>query len=191
MSKIVYLTTNKFKAREAKIVLGDKYGLDIEIVDPDFEIYEIQAKTCAEVAAFSAKYAANTLGKPCLKSDTGLYLEALGGLPGPYNAYFDKQLGVEKFLNMIKDETNRKATIEHCFAFCEPNKEPIVFIGKGHGTIAKEARGNDGRWHDFFFIPDGDTRTLAEIGDKDAAEKESKYGDAIDQFAKWAKENLD
>lgn len=186
MKKIIYLTTNTYKFREAEIVLKDKYGLDIEIMNPDFEIYEIQAKTCAEVAAFSAKYAADKLTKPCLKSDTGLYLEALGGLPGPYNAYFDKQIGVEKFLSLIKNETNRKARLEHCFAFCEPGKEPIVFTGGSTGTISKEPRGKDGRWHDFFYIPDGDTRTLAEIGDTDNAEKASKYGDAIDKFAEYA-----
>ena len=183
MSKIVYLTTNKYKFREAEIVLNNKYGLDVEIMNPDFEIYEIQAKTCAEVAAFSAKYAADKLDKPCLKSDTGLYLEALGGLPGPYNAYFDKQIGVEKFLKMLKD-------VEHCFAFCEPNKEPVVFVGENYGTISMVPRGKDGRWHDFFYIPDGEIRTLAEIGDESPEEKASKYGDAIDQFAKWAKENL-
>lgn len=190
MQKIIYLSTNKYKIREANIVLKDKYGLDIEAMNPDFEIYEIQAKTCAEVAAFSAKYAADKLGKPCLKSDTGLYLDALGGLPGPYNAYFDKQIGAEKFLNMIKNETNRKARLEHCFAFCKPGEEPIVFIGENYGTISSELRGKDGRWHDFFYIPDGETKTLAEIGDEDPAKKASFYGDAIDKFAEWAKENL-
>lgn len=40
----------------------------------------------------------------------------------------------------------------------------------------------------FFYIPDGETRTLAEIGDEDQEEKVRKYGDAIDQFAKWVKE---
>ena len=187
MKELIYLTTNKYKLREAEIYLKDKYGFNLQAMSPDFEIYEIQAKTCAEVAAFSAKYAAEKLGKPCLKSDTGLYIEALGGLPGPYNAYFDKQIGEEKFLNMLKDETNRKARIEHCFAFCEPGKEPVVFSGGSEGTIATELRGKDGRWHDFFYIPDGETRTLAEIGDEDQALKASYYGDAIEQFAKWYK----
>ena len=157
--KLTYLTSNPFKFREAKIILADQYGFDLEIMDPDFELYEIQAKTCAEVVAFTAKYGADKLGQPCLKSDTGLYLDALGGLPGPYNAYFDKQIGVEKFLHMIRDEKNRKARIEHCFAYCEPGGEPKVFVGGGTGTIATESRGKDGRWHDFFYIPDGDTRT--------------------------------
>ena len=187
MKELIYRTTNKYKHREAEIYLKDKYGFDLQAMSPDFEIYEIQAKTCAEVAAFSAKYAAKKLGKPCLKSDTGLYIEALGGLPGPYNAYFDKQIGEEKFLNMLKDETNRKARIEHCFAFCEPGKEPVVFSGGSEGTIATKLRGKDGRWHDFFYIPNGETRTLAEIGDEDQALKASYYGDAIEQFAKWYK----
>ncbi|MBR3264029.1 non-canonical purine NTP pyrophosphatase [Candidatus Saccharibacteria bacterium] len=186
--KITYLTTNKFKLREAELILRDKYGIDIEAMNPDFEIYEIQAKTCAEVAGFSARYAADKLGKPCLKSDTGMYVEALGGLPGPYNAYFDKQIGTEKFLKMLADETNRKASIEHCFAYCEPGGEPVIFTGGSTGTISHELRGNDGRWHDFFYIPDGETRTLAEIGDEDPALKASYYGNAIDDLAEWLKE---
>ena len=77
--------------------------------NPDFEILEIQAKSCKDVAAFSVKYACEKLKRPCIKSDSGLYIDALGGLPGPYNAYFDKQIGVEKFLKMFKSEKNRKA----------------------------------------------------------------------------------
>ncbi|MCR5832478.1 MAG: non-canonical purine NTP pyrophosphatase [Candidatus Saccharibacteria bacterium] len=188
MKSIVYLTTNPWKIREATLVLGGQYGFDIEAMNPDFEIYEIQAKTCAEVAGFSARYAADKLGKPCIKSDTGLYLEMLGGLPGPYNAYFDKQIGVEKFLDLIKNETNRKARIEHCFAYCEPGGEPVIFKGESFGTIAKEPRGKDGRWHDFFFIPDGETKTLSEIGDEDPVKKASFYGTAIHDLAKWLKE---
>ncbi|MBR6097586.1 non-canonical purine NTP pyrophosphatase [Candidatus Saccharibacteria bacterium] len=183
--KLLYLTSNEFKFREAKEVLVDEYGFDLEIMDPDFELYEIQAKTCGEVVAFTAKYGADKLGRPCLKSDTGLYLEALGGLPGPYNAYFDKQIGHEKFLRMLKGEKNRKARIEHCFAYCEPGKDPIVFTGGGTGHIITEMRGKDGKWHDFFYIPDGETRTLAEIGDIDHELKRKYYGDAIHQFAKW------
>ena len=183
--KLIYLTTNKYKIREAELVLRDKYGIDVEAMNPDFEIYEIQAKTCAEVVGFSARYAADKIGKPCLKSDTGLYMEMLGGLPGPYNAYFDKQIGVEKFLRMVEGEENRKARLEHCFAYCEPGKEPVIFSGETFGTITKEPRGKDGRWHDFFFVPDGETRTLAEIGDEDPVKKALFYGDAIHEFAKW------
>jgi len=185
MKKLIYLTTNPHKVEEANKFFKEKYGFNLEIVNPDFEILEIQAKTCTEVAAFSAKYAADKLGYAVLKSDTGMYLDALGGLPGPYNAYFDKQIGVEKFLELLRDETNRKARLEHCFAYCEPGCEPIVFSGGGEGTIAYEPKGIRGRWHDFFFIPNGEDKTLSELRDIDY-EREAKYwGDAIEQFAKW------
>lgn len=189
MEKLIYLTTNPNKVNEANEFFSKKYGFNIEIVNPNFEILEIQASTCKEVAAFSAEYAANKLKTAVLKSDTGLYIDALGGLPGPYNHYFDKQIWIEKFLELLKNEKNRKARIEHCFAFCKPGNKAIVFSGGGTGTIAYEARGKRGRWHDKFFIPDGETRTLSELRDIDYEKEASYWGDAKDQFAKWYKEN--
>lgn len=189
MKKLIYLTTNSHKVEEANEFFGKKYGFNLEIMNPDFEVIEIQAKTCGEVAAFSAKYAAEKLNCPVLKSDSGLYIDALGGLPGPYNAYFDKQIGIDKFLKLFKNETNRKARIEHTFAYCEPGEEPVVFTGGGTGTISKEARGTRGRWHDKFYIPDGETRTLSELRDIDHEYEASFWGTAKDDFAKWYKEN--
>ena len=84
MEKLIYLTTNPHKVEEANEFFEKKYGFNLEIMNPDFEVIEIQAKTCGEVAAFSAKYAAEKLKCPVLKSDSGLYIDALGGLPGPY-----------------------------------------------------------------------------------------------------------
>ena len=185
MKKLVYLTTNPHKVEEANEFFGKKYGFNLEIVNPDFEILEIQAKTCGEVVGFSVKYAADKLGCAVLKSDSGLYLEALGGLPGPYNAYFDKQIGIEKFLELLKNETNRKARIEHCFAYCEPGGEPVIFTGGGTGTIALEPKGERGRWHDKFYIPDGETQTLSELREIDYEKEASYWGNAKDEFAKW------
>lgn len=185
MQKLIYLTTNPHKVAEANRFFRDRYGFEIEIVNPDFEIVEIQAKTCTEVAAFSAKYAADKLGHPVLKSDSGLYLDALGGLPGPYNAYFDKQIGVEKFLHLLKNETNRKARLEHCFAYCEPGKDPIVFSGGSTGTIATESRGELGRWHSKFYIPDGETKTLSELQAEDPIHEATYWGTALADFAQW------
>ena len=188
--KLIYLTTNQQKVEEANEFFSKQYGFNIEIVNPDFEILEIQAKTCSEVVAFSAKYAADKLGYAVLKSDTGLYIEALGGLPGPYNAYFDKQIGIEKFLELKKKKKNRKARLEHCFAYCEPNSEPIVFSGGGTGKIAFEPKGVRGRWHDKFYIPEGESKTLSELREEDYEYESTFWGDAKDQFAKWYKENV-
>lgn len=189
MEKVVYLTTNKGKFEEANRIFKDQYGIDIDIMNPDFEVLEIQAKTCSEVVSFSVKYAAEKLNRPCVKSDSGLYLDALGGLPGPYNAFFDKQIGVDKFLDLFKNEANRKARLEDCFAYCEPGKEPIVFTGGGTGTVAFEAKGTLGRWHDKFYIPDGETKTLSELRELDREYEAKFWGTAKYDFAKWYKAN--
>ena len=189
MQKLIYLTTNPHKVQEANYFFKEKYGFELKIVNPDFELIEIQAKTCAEVAAFSAEYAANKLGYPVLKSDTGLYIDALGRLPGPYNAYFDKQIGIDLFLNMLKDIKNRQARIEHCYAYCAPNEKAIVFSGKGKGTLSFEPRGELGRWHDKFFIPNGQTKTLSELRAINKELEASFWGTAKDDFALWYQKN--
>lgn len=184
MKKITYLTTNPLKVEEAKLILS-LYDIEVEILDVDFEILEIQAKNCADVAKFSAKYAAEKLGIPVLKSDSGLYVDALGGLPGPYNAYFANQIGIDKFLKLLKNEKNRSARIEHCFAYCEPGSEPIVFVGGSTGTISRESRGVLGAWHDKFYIPDGENKTLSELRSIDHVYESKFYGNALRDFAKW------
>ena len=88
MNELIYITTNPLKKAEVELLLVKKYGINVQFITPDFEVLEIQASNCGEVAKFSAKYTAEILQKPVLKSDSGLYIEALGGLPGPYNSYF-------------------------------------------------------------------------------------------------------
>ena len=189
MHKLTYLTSNPGKVSEAQKYFGDKLGLDIEIMHPDFDLIEIQAETCSEVLAFTVKYAADKLNQPVIKSDAGMYIDALGGLPGPYNAYFDKQIGIDKFLELFKDEKNRKARIEHVWAYCEPGAEPQLFVGGSSGTIAHSVSGESSRWTDKFFIPDGETETISAIADRDYPKANAFWGDAKDQLATWLKKN--
>ena len=190
VQKPIYLTTNEGKFEEAKRIFNEFYGFDIEIQKPNFEILEIQAKSCKEVVMFSVKYACEKLQRPCIKSDSGLYIDALGGLPGRYNAYFANQIGINKFLYLLKDEMNRKARIEDCFAYCEPGKEPIVFTGGGTGTISYVAKGNLGNWHDKFYIPDGENKTLSELRAIDKEYESKFWGNAKYDFAEWYKNNI-
>lgn len=187
---LYYLTTNPGKIAEAERFLRGKHGLDLTIMHPGFAIPEIQASTCAEVAAFSAEFAASTVGQPCLKSDTGLYVDCLGNLPGPYNAYFDKQLGTARFLELLQYDTQRSARLEHCFAFAIPGQEARVFSGGSTGRISHKAQGRLGRWHDLFFIPDGETLTLSELRAVDPEREATYYGTALDDFANWYKANI-
>jgi XTP/dITP diphosphohydrolase len=190
MQKIIYLTTNKDKAYEAQEFFGKKLGINIEIMKPDFKLIEIQAEKCADVVAFTVKYAADKIQKPVIKSDAGFYIDALGGLPGPYSTYFDKQIGTEKFLKLMKNEKNRKARIEYSWAYCEPNKSPKVFTDGTIGALAYRSSGQSSRWVDKFFIPEGESETISAIRDKDYQKANSFWGNAKGKLFYWLKENI-
>lgn len=186
----LYLTTNPGKKREAQEVLRDQYRLDFEVHQPNFDVPEIQSMKCEEVAAFSVKYAADRLGKPCLKSDSGLHVEGLGGLPGPFNRYFEDCLGVDSFLHLLAPLSNRRARLRHVFAYCEPGSAPMVFADGGQGTVAHEPRGVQGRWHELFYVPEGHSLTLSELRQLNPTLEAQCWGTAIHDFAKWyAKRN--
>ncbi|MGL4759470.1 MAG: non-canonical purine NTP pyrophosphatase [Patescibacteria group bacterium] len=190
-NNFVYLTTNNNKIDEIKFHFS-RYDMEVMVEKPNIEILETQGTDCLEVAKFSAKYAADKLNKAVLKSDTGVYIDVLGGLPGCYNSNFAKQIGHEKLITMInaitKDDKPARIRLQHCFAYCEPGKDPIGFEGGSEGTVARKCEGSMGGFHDFFFIPDGQEHTLSYLREKNGREMESKFwGDAIDQFITWYK----
>lgn len=95
MNKITYITKNWSKILSAKKVLEP---LGIEVDNIKIDTTEIQADTVEEVAMHSAKEASEKLKCTVLKNDTGLFVEALGGFPGPYTHYVDEKIGEDGLL---------------------------------------------------------------------------------------------
>lgn len=162
MKKITYVTGNKAKLLSAKQMLEP---LGFEIDNVKMETTEIQADTVEEVAKYSAKEASEKLKTSVLKNDTGLFVEALGGFPGPYTHYADEKIGENGLLKLLENETNRNACFIEAFAYCEYGKEPVVFTSITKGKIAKEKSGEYGWTWDFIFIPDGYDKTFANYND--------------------------
>ena len=106
MKKVTYVTGNWSKILSAKNILEP---LGIEVDNVKMETTEIQADTVEEVAMHSAKEASEKLKCAVLKNDTGLYVEALGGFPGPYTHYVDEKLGEDGLLKLLEGEENRNA----------------------------------------------------------------------------------
>lgn len=90
MKKITYVTGNWTKIDSARQVLEP---LGFEIDNVKMETIEIQADDVEEVAKYSAKWASQKLKCDVLKNDTGLFVEALNGFPGPYTHYADDTIG--------------------------------------------------------------------------------------------------
>jgi len=175
-TKIVFVTGNKGKFIEIKEIL-EPFGFEVLQEKTDFP--EIQADELEPIAKASAKSAADFFKIPVIVDDSGLFIEALNGFPGPYSRFVEDKLGNQKVLKLMKGETNRNAYFKTVIAYCEPNKEPEAYSGIVKGKIAHEERGNEGFGYDPIFEYEG--KTFGELGN-DVKNKISHRRRAIDEF---------
>ena len=186
MQKITLVTGNWAKLFNTQNKLKP-YGIDVDNIKMD--TIEIQADTAEEVAAYSAKYAADVLKKDVLKIDSGLYVNGLNGFPGPYTHYCEDTIGNKGLLKMMKGMQDRTAEFREALAYCQPGKEPVVFSSTTKGKIALRESGKHGYSWDFVFIPDGKEVTLGHFEDKERFElwDDSAYK----QLGEYLKNNFD
>ena len=175
---IRFVTTNEGKVREAREYLG-------EVEQFDYDYTEIQHDDLAEIAAHGAREAFDAAGgdDSVIVDDSGLFVEALGGFPGPYSAYVEHTVGIERVWRMVEAEENRRASFRGVIAYCDGSTVE-TFEGAIRGTIVAP-RGDGGFGYDPIFEHDG--RTLAEMSteEKNAL---SHRGRALAKFADWLAE---
>ena len=162
MRTITYVTGNWAKIESAKHALEP---LGFEVDNIKMKTPEIQAKDVIEVSKYSAKWAAEKLNKPVLKNDSGLFVNALKGFPGVYTHYADDTIAEDGVLKLMEGVENRRAYFKEAFAYAKVDGETKVFVSVTPGTIALEKSGTYGWSWDFIFIPDGQTKTLANFDD--------------------------
>ena len=160
--KITYVTGNWAKIEVAKKFLNP---LGIEIDNVKLDIREIQADDVESIAKFSAEEARDKLNCNVLKNDTGFFVEALGGFPGPYAHYADDTIAEDGILKLMEGVENRRAYFKEAFAYAKVNGDTKVFVSVTPGTIALEKSGTYGWSWDFIFIPDGSDKTLGNYDD--------------------------
>ncbi len=179
MRKIIFVTGNRGKLREAKDILAAK---DIEVIQNDHGYPELQEDELEPIAAYGAKWAADELKMPVMVDDSGLFIHALNGFPGPYSAFVEENLGNQRVLKLMEDETDRRATFKSVIGYCEPGGEPVVFTGTVDGNIAYEERGSGGFGYDPIFEYEG--QTFGELGDA-VKNTLSHRRRALDKFFDW------
>ena len=165
--ELVFASNNPHKVREIESVIGENFTLislnDLNIYD---DIPENEP-TLEGNALAKARYVHRLTGKNVFADDTGLETEALGGLPGVHSARFagesrDSDANIEKLQGMLEGKDNRKARFRTVIALIFENRE-YLFEGTVSGNIIKEKRGAGGFGYDPVFIPDGETKTFAEM----------------------------
>lgn len=179
---LTFVTSNLHKFEEVSEIAARR---GIKIVHHKTHYTEIQADGLEEIARSSVLEMRDLLGQSCFVEDAGLFVRSLGGFPGPYSNYVFRTLGNRGLLKLMDKEKDRRAEFRSAVGYCEPGKEPKVFMGKVLGTLTTDPRGEKGFGFDPIFVPrGGDGRTFAELS---TAEKNrfSHRARAVDSFFKW------
>jgi non-canonical purine NTP pyrophosphatase (RdgB/HAM1 family) len=165
---LVFLTSNPGKAREAAALLGRA------VVARSLDLPEIQSLDFAEVVTAKALAAAARLGVPVLVEDSGLALPAWKGYPGPLTKFAVGAVGEAGFARLAHAWGDPRAEAVSTLGLAWPGAPPadvVVAAGRVAGSLALEPRGANGFGWDVIFVPEGETRTFAEMS---AEEKNSR-----------------
>jgi XTP/dITP diphosphohydrolase len=174
---IRFVTGNEGKVREAREYLAAT-GEDVEQVEYDYT--EVQSDSLAEVAARGAEEAQAELGGAVVVEDSGLFVDALEGFPGPYSAYVEQTVGVERTWRLVEPEDDRRARFRSVVAYADSDTVE-TFEGSVRGTIVAP-RGDGGFGYDPIFEHDGTTFAEMSAAEKNAV---SHRGRALATFADW------
>ena len=170
MKKIVLASKNSDKIKEIRLILKN---LPLEILSlADFgELPDAveDGATFEENALIKAKFFRKHTGLACLADDSGLEVDALGGLPGVHSARFagwhaDDATNNQKLLDELKKIcVNESAANYRCaLAFVDTDGTELLTEGKIIGKIKTVAQGTGGFGYDPYFYID-ERRTMAQL----------------------------
>ena len=99
--------------------------------------------------------------------DSGIEVAALGGRPGLESARYAPEgaPAIRKLLGELEGVEDRRARYVSELVAIAPDGEEFRGTGMVTGRIADEPRGSEGFGYDPIFVPDGEERTIAELGD--------------------------
>lgn len=170
MKKLVFATNNPHKLEEIRAILGSKLEiLSLADIGCDADIPET-AETLEGNALIKAHYVYDNYKLDCFADDTGLEVDALHGLPGVHTARYaypdrhDPESNMIKLLEALRENNDRNARFRTVIALIEKGKEHF-FEGVVEGVIAREKSGTQGFGYDPVFIPEGNSKTFAELGE--------------------------
>ncbi len=193
MQKLIFVTGNDNKAREAAAILG----AEIEHVKLDLD--EIQSMDLRVIVEHKARQAYAQLknsagglpasggakgdqgGQALIVEDVSLAIKQLGGFPGPLIKWMARAMG-EANIPALLSKPDRTAFYE--VMYCYIDERGVKFFShKSRGSIALKA--SPGGWgFDVIFVPAGETKTIGRLGVA-YKEKHMPRGKALQKLKKF------
>ena len=167
--KLIIASNNKHKIYEIKKILGDRFeeilslseaGITHETVEDGTTFMENALKKAREIAEIS--------GSCALADDSGICAHALGGAPGIYSARYSGKGDLannDLLIASLADKNDKGAHYTAAVALVYPDGHAVTAEGYMYGRIIDTPRGERGFGYDPIFVPDGESRTVAEMSD--------------------------
>ena len=175
MASIIYTPKDIFDQDFKVGVRGySKVEVD-EFLDDVIKDYETYAALVKELREENARLKAETIskltGKMVLADDSGLKVDALGGLPGVWSARFagndatdlENNAKLLHELAMVFDLKDRSAQFHTTLVVASPDKESLVVEADWPGYINFEPKGENGFGYDPLFLVGETGKTSAEL----------------------------
>jgi len=167
--RLLLATRNAHKTREVREILGADWIVDDLSVLPDLPEVEETGETFEANAKLKALAAAPHYDGWVLADDSGLEVDALGGAPGVRSARFAGDAATMEENRALlgaklSGEENRAGRFRCVLALAKNGAIVGTFLGAVEGSIAGEENGEGGFGYDPLFVPEGETRTFAEMG---------------------------
>lgn len=130
----------------------------------DLDLTEIQSLDLEEVVKDKLQRAYEQLKAPVIVDDVSAGLDDLEGLPGTFIKFFNQKLGGDA-LYKLAGQKEAPVTVR-CIAAYYDGKTMLLGNGEIHGTVVTP-HGSNGFGFDVCIVPDGETRTMAEMTEQE------------------------
>lgn len=186
---LVIATRNPGKTDEIRDLLSG-FPIDIKNLNDFGPIPEIieDGQTFDENAYKKSSMTARMLGLPALADDSGLCVDALGGLPGVHSARYAGPGATDadncrKLLDALKGKADRNAAFECVISLAVPTGAALTYTGRCEGVITKELAGSDGFGYDPMFFYPPLNKTFAQMR-REEKNRVSHRGNALAELRK-------
>jgi XTP/dITP diphosphohydrolase len=189
--RIVFATNNAHKVEEIQAAIGGSLevislreaGIDIDIPEPHATLEANATEKSSTIHRLT--------GNNCFSEDTGLEVTALDGEPGVKSARYagegrSFEKNIELLLSRLGPSPDRSARFRTVISLIWDDRE-YLFEGVCNGHILTTPTGDSGFGYDPVFVPDGDTRSFAQM----SLEEKNRYSHrrkAADKLVAFLKE---
>ncbi len=170
MHRLLVATRNRHKTTEIAAMAGSRFTVEDLTLYPDLPEVDETGATFLDNATLKALAASRHAPgwEWVLADDSGLEVDALQGAPGVRSARYSGEnatdrANLERLLAQMGNSPDRAARFRCVIVVAREGERLAYFEGACEGRIIETARGVQGFGYDPVFVPEGETRTFAEL----------------------------